>query len=216
MDAPPVKSETQPVVLRHHSAQIALAVFLVVFLALLTLRGYGSGFGVRPTQHIPAGTNRIDLNRADDAELAQIPGIGPERAKAIAEHRRSRGAFRSVEELNDVPGFGDRTVDKVRPYLRVEGEATPLASTSSGEIEPRPATTAPSARTPSRKLQPGDPPINVNTATREELEQLPGIGTVTAQSILAARPFRTVEDLDRVRGIGTKTMDKIRPFVTVR
>ena len=59
----------------------------------------------------------------------------------------------------------------------------------------------------------------MNTATVEELQRLPGVGPVTAQNIVAARaekPFKSVADLDRVKGIGPKTLDKLRPFVVVK
>src|SRR5690606_38884919 len=54
------------------------------------------------------------------------------------------------------------------------------------------------------KLRPGDPPLNVNRAGYEELQKLPGIGKVLAGNILEERrrrPFASVEDLLRVKGI---------------
>ena len=56
--------------------------------------------------------------------------------------------------------------------------------------------------------------INVNTATVAELEALPGIGPVIARRIIEGRPYRSVDDLDRVKGIGKKRLEEIRPFVT--
>lgn len=56
--------------------------------------------------------------------------------------------------------------------------------------------------------------INVNTATQAELETLPGIGASRAQAIIADRPFASVDDLDRVPGIGQATLDRLRPLVT--
>jgi len=62
-------------------------------------------------------------------------------------------------------------------------------------------------------------PININTATAEELDLLPEIGPVLAQRIVAYRKafgdFESVEDLLRVNGIGQKTLDKIRDYITV-
>lgn len=60
---------------------------------------------------------------------------------------------------------------------------------------------------------------NINQATAEELEKLPGIGPVLAARIVAFReehgPFRTVDDLLSVSGIGPKTLDGFRDLVTV-
>lgn len=61
-------------------------------------------------------------------------------------------------------------------------------------------------------------PININTATADELQRLPGIGPTLAQRIIEARqiePFRNVDDLRKVRGIGPKTLQRLRPLVTV-
>jgi competence protein ComEA len=57
--------------------------------------------------------------------------------------------------------------------------------------------------------------VNVNTATAAELESLPGIGVSKAQDIIAGRPYTVVDDLDRVPGIGTATLERLRPLVTV-
>jgi competence protein ComEA len=62
--------------------------------------------------------------------------------------------------------------------------------------------------------------ININLATAEELTNLPGIGPSYAQRIVDYReehgPFKTIEDLLNVRGIGDRTFDKIRDRVTVK
>ncbi|RME82040.1 MAG: ComEA family DNA-binding protein, partial [Caldilineae bacterium] len=59
-------------------------------------------------------------------------------------------------------------------------------------------------------------PVDLNTATAEELEALPGIGPKTAEAIIEGRPYSAVDDLLRVKGIGEKTLEKLRPYVTVR
>jgi len=55
--------------------------------------------------------------------------------------------------------------------------------------------------------------INPNTAARDELMLLPGVGEVTANRIIQARPFRKAEDLLKVEGIGTKTLEALEPFL---
>ncbi|MGI9172962.1 MAG: helix-hairpin-helix domain-containing protein [Chthoniobacterales bacterium] len=54
--------------------------------------------------------------------------------------------------------------------------------------------------------------LDVNTATLTELDKLPGIGPVLAGRILAARPFKSAEELRRVQGIGKKKYEKLRPY----
>jgi competence ComEA-like helix-hairpin-helix protein len=62
-------------------------------------------------------------------------------------------------------------------------------------------------------------PVNINTATLEELQQVPGIGPVTAEKILQMRKsygaFKSVDDLLAIRGIGKKRLDKMRKYLTV-
>lgn len=56
-------------------------------------------------------------------------------------------------------------------------------------------------------------PVNINRATREELMTLPGIGEKTAARIIAARPFRSVNDLLRSEGIGPVTLARLKPLI---
>lgn len=62
-------------------------------------------------------------------------------------------------------------------------------------------------------------PVNINTASQEELETLPGVGPVIAQRIIEYRqvngPFNTIEDIQKVQGIGTKTYEKLQGMITV-
>ena len=54
--------------------------------------------------------------------------------------------------------------------------------------------------------------IDINTATEKELTTVPGIGHVMAARIIAARPFRSADDLERVSGIGNKKYTQLRPY----
>ncbi len=67
-----------------------------------------------------SATLLLDLNRATEAELEQLPGIGPSRAQEIVAYRESHGPFASVEEIQQVPGIGPTTYERIAPYLTVE------------------------------------------------------------------------------------------------
>jgi competence ComEA-like helix-hairpin-helix protein len=62
-------------------------------------------------------------------------------------------------------------------------------------------------------------PININTATSEQLQLVPGIGPTTAEKILTMRksygPFKSVDDLLAIKGLGKKRLDKMRKYLTV-
>ncbi len=58
----------------------------------------------------------------------------------------------------------------------------------------------------------GSGKVDINTATEDQLEGIPGIGPVLSQRIIAARPFRSADDLRHVKGIGGTRYGKLRPF----
>lgn len=72
---------------------------------------------------------------------------------------------------------------------------------------------------PQTKKSPPAKPLDLNTATLEELQQLPPVGPAAAKAIVRFReksgPFRRVEDLLAVRGFTKKRLAKIRPYITV-
>jgi competence protein ComEA len=75
--------------------------------------------------------------------------------------------------------------------------------------------------TPSAPTRPGQTaglskPVNLNTASLDELDTLPGVGPATAQQVVEGRPYGAIEDLLRVKGIGQATFDKLKDLVTVR
>lgn len=86
---------------------------------------------------------------------------------------------------------------------------------SQGGAHPQPARTL----TPAGSAQKGSTPVNINTATAEELQTLPRIGPAMAQRIIAWREahggFRSVDELDAVPGIGPSMLENLRPLVTV-
>jgi competence protein ComEA len=188
------------------AARATLVAFGVTLLTLVAVRTYGPRVGVRPSEVVAAP---VDVNAADPAELRQLPGVGPALARRIAGH----GPFASAEQLQDVPGVGDKTLDRLRPHVTAHpGSPSPVPDAE--RLERKPVTPPPV--TAAGKLRRGDPPVNVNTADVATLQRLPAVGPTLAARIAEARadgPFKSIEDLRRVKGIGAKTLEALRPVV---
>ncbi|GAB4322832.1 MAG: hypothetical protein Kow0059_18040 [Candidatus Sumerlaeia bacterium] len=203
-----------------------------------------------------ADADKININTATAAELDTLPGIGPAYAERIIQHRQQNGPFKSIEDLRQVKGIGEKTFENIRNLITVGGDSgqgelkttgpvkppdrvrpsnveqnaapatTPApatgtsaagAPTQSVPAPPLPGTAAPPAATPS--AAPATKKININTATAAELDSLPGIGATYAQRIVEYRtangPFKAIEDIQKVKGIGPATFEKLKPFITV-
>ncbi|MGE5026894.1 MAG: ComEA family DNA-binding protein [Betaproteobacteria bacterium] len=84
-----------------------------------------------------AFAGQINLNTATQAELDTLKGVGPVKAKAIVDYRTKNGPFKSVDDLEKVPGFGKITVDKLRGDLTVSGAAAPARAETKAKAEAR-------------------------------------------------------------------------------
>jgi competence protein ComEA len=66
----------------------------------------------------------LNLNTADEKQLRLLPGVGAAKARRILQHREERGNFQRVDDLRKVKGFGKKSVEKLEPYLTVDGPTT--------------------------------------------------------------------------------------------
>jgi comEA protein len=96
------KTKVAPVALR-------ASVFFVLFSSLAV---NGSGQKKPPSKP-------LDLNAATLEQLEQLPGVGPETAKAIVEFREKSGPFQRVEDLRAVKGISKKRLEALRPYVTV-------------------------------------------------------------------------------------------------
>jgi competence protein ComEA len=193
--------------------QVAALLLALAITGLVGWRWCADHFGARPTELHRDPTHRIDLNRASRSELMQVPGVGPQLADRIVAERDTRGRFARVEDLSGVHGIGDATLNRIRPWVTVEPVEPPAVVPEPDRLTRKPSGTKHMVQKPDI-----DGLIDLNTATAEELDKLPGIGPVLAARIVAERdrrPFMKVDDLRRVSGIGPKKLEGLRPLVTV-
>ncbi|ETI45638.1 hypothetical protein F441_09807 [Phytophthora nicotianae CJ01A1] len=135
----------------------------------------------------------MDLNTATPRDLQQLPGVGSVTARLIVEAR----PFSSVEDLLRVKGIGPVKFVAITAENQVYVDEKPKAEANA-------------------KFTATSTKIDLNTASKRQLQQLKGVGPVLAQRIVDARPFHRKEDLLAVKGIGTKSYVKIQAGAYVR
>lgn len=64
-------------------------------------------------------TEKISVNMANADTLVQVPGIGPKTAEKIVSYRSENGNFNTLNELTNVKGIGDKSFQKMKPYLKL-------------------------------------------------------------------------------------------------
>lgn len=186
------------------------------------------------TAYAEAQKGLIDINTASEKELESIKGIGPAMSKKIVAGR----PYKSVEELSKA-GIPAKTIESIKPYIKVGTQPSapaPASKPSTTQSVPTvkdaqtkqqvPASSQksatpsePTSKTASKpttagKLASGQT-VNINTATKEQIESLPGIGPAKAQAIINGRPYAKPEDIMKVKGIKEGTYKKIKDLITV-
>ncbi len=94
----------------------------------------------------------VDLNNASQAELETVKGIGPAKAKAIIDYRTKNGSFKSIDDLDKVPGFGKKTVDAVKKDITVGNANAAAAGKAQKTVkDAKPAAPAAAAKDKAKK-----------------------------------------------------------------
>jgi competence protein ComEA len=184
---------------------------------------------------------KVDVNSADVKTLETLPGIGPTLADRIVAER----PYHSTDDLAKVKGLSKSKVDAIQNQITFGTATTKKATTKSSQKTTTPETTATEPSTSSRskssskstttepsgsktvsptgsstgKLAPGQM-VNINTASAEELDALPGIGPTKAQAIIDYRNehgrFNSVEDIQNVKGIKEGEFSKIKDHIRTK
>ncbi len=183
----------------------------------------------------------VDLNKASEKELEALKGVGPATAKKITENR----PYKSVDELSKA-GVSAKTIKDIKPFVTVGPAASAAKPAKAEEKAAAKSTEAPEKATKAEKTKPAKEKaasaekakaaagekakaaekaapklapgqkVNINTATKEQLEALPEIGPVKAQAIIDGRPYQKTEDIMKVKGIKEGTYNKIKDYITLR
>jgi competence protein ComEA len=136
------------------------------------------------------------------------------RGSRVDDAVKAAGGFSSQADPDSV-NLAQPLEDGVQVYVPRKGEAVQVEGRVGSLSAHRASERAAAGR---RELPSGK--ININTATAEQLESLPGVGPATAHAVIEYRQqnggFGSVDELLEVRGIGPKKLEQIRPYVTVR
>ncbi|WP_077214041.1 helix-hairpin-helix domain-containing protein [Bacillus dakarensis] len=65
-------------------------------------------------------SDKINLNKATQAELETLPGIGPAKSQLILEYRDQNGSFKTIEDIMEISGFGEKTFEKLKDLITVQ------------------------------------------------------------------------------------------------
>jgi len=179
------------------------------------------------------------VNSADAETLESLPGIGPALANKIIAGR----PYHSLADLGKVKGLSQSKLDALKDHVTFGPETASTKNTQGKDTAKKEKATksdktaqakAPPANSSTEETTAQAPPsptgkatgkvapgqkININTATAEELDALPGIGPVKSQAIVEYRnqhgPFKTIEEVENVKGIKAGEFSKLKDHITV-
>ena len=210
------------------SGFVSLRKIYLLSFALMISAAFILGAGVTPAQAAKKAdaekvvSGLVDINSASQKDLEAVKGIGPATAKKIIAGR----PYKSVDELSKA-GLSAKTIEKIKPFVTVGGAtASPVTAkaatkvtapitAAAADVTKTAKETKTTAKSAAAKLVPGTK-ININSADQATIEKLPEIGPVKAKAIIAGRPYNSIEDIMKVKGIKGKTFDAIKEYIVVK
>lgn len=93
---------------------------------LATLLLFSLGLAGSPALAADGGdlSGVVNVNTATAEQLMLLPGIGEAKARAILERRKEQGGYKTVDELLEVKGIGAAALDKIRPFVVIQGKTS--------------------------------------------------------------------------------------------
>jgi len=203
-------------------AGVVGAIACAAIAVVVAVNGGGGDVRIEGGSPLPGAEASGDQRQADPGVAAA--SSGGEVVVEIVGAVQAPGVYRSpagsrVGDLVERAGGYSPRIDTAR----AEQELNLAAPVKDGEHIRVPSRDDPAIRPSGGAMTPGSEqggaaPVDLNSATQAQLEELPGVGPATAQKIMAAREearFATVDEL-RSRGVlGEKTFEKLRPLITV-
>ena len=150
---------------------------------------------------------KFDPNTLDEAGFRKL-GLPERNIRTIINYRNKGGSFKTAEDIRKIYGLNKEDADRLIPYIQIAGAANKTAPENNSDNN---SSTAP-ANVPVKK-------IDINTATQEEWEALPGIGEVLAGRIIKFRyvseGFTSVYDVKKTYGLSDSVFNAILPYLTI-
>lgn len=175
----------------------------------------------------------LDLNTASVDEFMMLKGIGEITAQKIVDYRKNFGPFYSTYEIMNVSGIGEGTYREIEPHIYVTYEKTAEEETEdvpeSGELVAREIhpsenpSTRPMENVTEQTVQASEtviPVLDINTATAEDFQKLPGIDIETAENIVKLRTsihyFQNIYELLYAENMTPEKFQDIKNYVCVK
>src|SRR5512140_1785666 len=94
----------------------------ILILSILVASMCASAFAADVQSAAPAGL--VNINTADAAQLSLLPRVGMKAAQRIVDYRAQHGPFHKTTDLMQVKGFGNKSFERLNPYLTIDGKTT--------------------------------------------------------------------------------------------
>lgn len=125
------------------------------FIVMLVMLASTAAFGQQPTttptgKATPAitpsqnqmppltGSEKVDINHADQSTLERLPGVGPKLAQAIVTYREQNGEFVLPADVMRVPGIREGRFAQIKPWISADAEGTMLWHAEGENVQPKP------------------------------------------------------------------------------